>query len=54
MPPVPLLRLRDVVKVFDIATLSVPNHRRVAHGTMRGLIVKAGLTVEEFVALLDE
>lgn len=32
--------------------LSVPNHREVAKGTLRGLIRDAGLTVEEFVALL--
>ena len=32
--------------------LSVPNHREVAQGTLRGLIRDAGLTVEEFVSLL--
>ncbi len=32
--------------------LSVPNHREVAKGTLRGLIRDAGLTVEEFVNLL--
>ena len=32
--------------------LSVPNHREVAKGTLRGLIRDAGLTVEEFAALL--
>lgn len=32
--------------------LSVPNHREVAKGTLRGLIRDAGLTVEEFVELL--
>ena len=30
------------------ATLSVPNHREVARGTLRSLIRKAGATVEEF------
>ncbi|MGD1097395.1 MAG: hypothetical protein ABSB35_36090 [Bryobacteraceae bacterium] len=32
------------------ATLSVPDHTYVAHGTLRALITKAGLTVEEFLA----
>ena len=32
--------------------LTVPNHREVAKGTLRGLIRDAGLTVDEFVALL--
>lgn len=32
--------------------LTVPNHRELAKGTLRGLIREAGLTVEEFAALL--
>ena len=32
--------------------LSVPNHREIAKGTLRGLIRDAGLTVDEFIALL--
>lgn len=32
--------------------LSVPNHRRLKKGTLRSLIRKAGLTVEEFIRLL--
>ncbi len=32
--------------------LTVPNHREVAKGTLRGLIKQAGLTVEEFIELL--
>lgn len=35
------------------ASLSVPNHREVARGTLRGLIRAAGLTVEEFVQAID-
>ena len=31
--------------------LSVPNHRELAKGTLRGLIRDAGLTVEEFAEL---
>ena len=75
MPPVPLLRPRDVVKAFEnrgwqvvrrkgshiiltktgsIATLSVPDHSQVARGTLRGLIARAGMTVEDFMKALDE
>ena len=70
MPPIPLLRPTEVIKIFErfgwtvvrqrgshiiltkpgnIATLSVPNHSEVARGTLRGLISKAGLTIEEFI-----
>ena len=31
-------------------TLSIPDHAQVARGTLRALIAKAGLTVEEFLA----
>ena len=31
-----------------MATLSIPNHAEVARGTLRSLIAKAGLTVEQF------
>ena len=34
------------------ATLSVPDHKEVARGTLRSLIRSAGLTVEEFVAAM--
>jgi len=33
--------------------LSVPNHREIKEGTLRSLICKAGLTVKEFIELLD-
>ena len=32
--------------------LSVPNHKQLAKGTLRALIRDAGLTVQEFAALL--
>ena len=32
--------------------LSVPNHRELAKGTLRALIREAGLSVEQFAALL--
>jgi predicted RNA binding protein YcfA (HicA-like mRNA interferase family) len=39
-----------MVKEGEIITLSVPNHREVAKGTLRSLIRNAGLTVDEFVS----
>ncbi len=33
-------------------TLVVPNHPELAKGTLRAVIRKSGMTVEEFVALL--
>ena len=41
-----------LLKPGHIASLSVPQHRELAPGTLRSLIRNAGLTVEEFVALL--
>jgi len=32
--------------------LSIPDHKELDRGTLRGLIKGAGITVEEFVALL--
>lgn len=32
--------------------LTVPNHKTLAKGTLRSLIREAGLTVDEFIALL--
>ena len=74
MPPVPVLRPRDVVAAFrklgwevarqrgshiiltkpgHLATLSVPDHPQVARGTLRALIARAGLAVEEFLAAVQ-
>lgn len=41
-----------LVKEGHIATLSVPDHREVARGTLRSLIARAGLTIEEFLSVL--
>jgi predicted RNA binding protein YcfA (HicA-like mRNA interferase family) len=41
-----------LVKEGHSATLSVPDHREVAKGTLRSLIRSSGLTVEEFMKLL--
>jgi len=39
-----------LTKPGHIATLSVPKHPTVARGTLRSLITRAGLTIEEFIA----
>lgn len=75
MPPVPILKPREVVKTFErlgwevarrrgshiiltrtghIATLSVPDHAEVARGTLRSLIAREGITVDEFLKALEE
>lgn len=41
-----------LVKEGHPATLSVPDHKEVAKGTLRSLIRSAGLTIEEFLATL--
>ena len=41
-----------LVKDGEIATLSVPDHKEIAKGTLRSLIRTAGITVEEFIAAL--
>ena len=41
-----------LVKAGHIASLSVPQHREVAPGTLRALIRASGMTVDEFTALL--
>lgn len=38
-----------MTKPGHIATLSIPNHPEVARGTLRSLIAKAGLTIEQFL-----
>jgi len=40
-----------LIKPGDLVTLSIPDHKEVAKGTLRGLIRSSGLTVEEFCAL---
>ena len=41
-----------MTRLGHIATLSVPKHREVARGTLRSLIARAGLTIEEFLGQL--
>jgi predicted RNA binding protein YcfA (HicA-like mRNA interferase family) len=38
-----------LIKPGEIATLSVPDHREVARGTLRNLIRSANLTVQQFI-----
>lgn len=42
-----------LIKPGHIATLSVPDHREVARGTLRALIRLADLTVEQFARNID-
>ena len=41
-----------LLKTGHIASLSVPQHHELAPGTLRALIRAAGLSAEEFAALL--
>jgi predicted RNA binding protein YcfA (HicA-like mRNA interferase family) len=43
-----------LVRDGSMASLSVPDHRPVAKGTLRSLIRAADLTVSEFVAAAEE
>lgn len=43
-----------LVKEGSWATLSVPDHREVAPGTLRSLIRASGLTVEAFLDLVKK
>ncbi|MCU1264155.1 MAG: putative periplasmic or secreted lipoprotein [Acidobacteria bacterium] len=38
-----------MTKEGEIASLSIPNHRQVAKGTLRSLIRSANMTVGEFI-----
>lgn len=41
-----------MTKPGSIVSLSIPNHREIAKGTLRKLIRLAGLTIEEFIQLI--
>jgi predicted RNA binding protein YcfA (HicA-like mRNA interferase family) len=41
-----------MVRTGDITTLSIPDHKEVAKGTLRSLIRSAGITVDEFTGQL--
>ncbi|MCC5849877.1 MAG: type II toxin-antitoxin system HicA family toxin [Verrucomicrobia bacterium] len=40
-----------LVKPGEIITLSVPDHKEIAKGTLRGLVRASGMTVDEFLNL---
>jgi predicted RNA binding protein YcfA (HicA-like mRNA interferase family) len=42
-----------LVKAGSMVTLSVPDHREIAKGTLRGLIRSSAMTPEEFLALAE-
>ena len=41
-----------LIKPGHIASLSVPDHKELAKGTLRGLLRSAGTTTERFIDLL--
>jgi predicted RNA binding protein YcfA (HicA-like mRNA interferase family) len=41
-----------MTKPGHLATLSIPDHPYVARGTLRGLIAKAGVSLEDFLGAL--
>jgi predicted RNA binding protein YcfA (HicA-like mRNA interferase family) len=43
-----------LIKDGHIATLSVPDHKALAKGTLRSLIRAAGMTAEDFEALASD
>jgi predicted RNA binding protein YcfA (HicA-like mRNA interferase family) len=38
-----------MTKSGNISTLSIPNHKQVARGTLKSLIIKSGLGIDEFL-----
>jgi len=42
-----------MTKPGHLATLSIPDHPYVARGTLRFLIAKAGISLEDFLVTLD-
>ena len=43
-----------LTKTGMVATLSIPDHEEIKRGTLRSLIRKAGLSIEEFRLLLQK
>jgi hypothetical protein len=41
-----------MIKEGETATLSGPDHKEVAKGTLRSLIRSAGLTTDQFIAAI--
>jgi predicted RNA binding protein YcfA (HicA-like mRNA interferase family) len=40
-----------MIKAGEMATLSVPDHKEVARGTLRSLVRASGMSVEAFLDL---
>jgi predicted RNA binding protein YcfA (HicA-like mRNA interferase family) len=43
-----------LTKIGSYSSLSVPNHDEFARGTLRSLIMKSGITFEEFIRELKK
>ncbi len=43
-----------LIKTGSIATLSIPDHKEVARGTLRGLIRAADMLVDDFNTTADQ
>jgi len=42
-----------MVKQGEMATLSIPNHKEVAKGTLRNLVRCANLTMDQFIDAIE-
>ncbi|HBG23288.1 MAG TPA: hypothetical protein DDW83_08570 [Peptococcaceae bacterium] len=42
-----------LIKPLEFYTLSIPNHKELDRGTLRSLIRKSGMTISEFLSLLN-
>jgi predicted RNA binding protein YcfA (HicA-like mRNA interferase family) len=42
-----------LVKAGHVATLSVPDHREVARGTLRSLLQRAGIALGDFLEAVE-
>lgn len=43
-----------MIKTGQRANLSIPGHKELDRGTLRKLISKAGLSVDEFLSLIEK
>ena len=43
-----------LTKPGHIASLSIPEHSQVARGTLRSLLAKAGISLEDFLTALEK
>ena len=43
-----------MTKIGSIATLSIPNHFEVARGTLKSLIGKSGITIDDFLEAVNK